>query len=336
MTIVSVTHGYPPGWNMGGEVSLHRTVAALPGERLVLTRTTKPYALDGVNVAPVNMPDVLDINADPTPLVWQFAQANAHIVIAQNELSLPAVKAAHILGIPAVVSIHTPPRYGRGISEAVKRADAVIVNTEHAASEWAHRHSIVVHPPIGDLPAKPKTLPQGDAYTLLSNLANKGVECVLGLAKHLPDQRFIIVRSPAEPTHGLADFDERAASLPNVEVKPRVAPERVHEYLAQTRILLVPSRYETYGMSTIEAAGYGIPTVHIDTPHVREGIGNAAYLVSPPTQDEVLRGINTIEADYATWSHGARTQAEALAARQRDELANLADWITHVRRHPGR
>jgi hypothetical protein len=36
MAVVGVSHGYPPLWNMGGEVSLHRTLASLKKEEVVV------------------------------------------------------------------------------------------------------------------------------------------------------------------------------------------------------------------------------------------------------------------------------------------------------------
>lgn len=337
MRVVAVTHGYPgrSGWNMGGEVSLHRTLVALGGGVTVLTRTDQPYDIDGVHVEPITMTDVLNPEADPAPLVTQLAKHAATVVIAQNELSLPAVRAAREVGIPSVVSVHTPPRYGHGIAQAVHECDAAVYNTQTSADEWCTPGSLVIHPPIGPLPHKPAAPPPGDAYLALSNLRNKGVEPVLRLASRMRRQRFIIVRSPAEATHGLPTFDAIAAKLPNVQVMPRVDPDEVAPaYLSQARILLVPSRYETYGMSTIEAAGYGIPTVHVDTPHVREGIGDAAYLIPPLNIPRLTRGVQTIEADFTTWSTRARSRAEWLAERQIAELVRWREWLPTVKRRP--
>lgn len=333
MTVVAVTHGYPgrSGWNMGGEVSLHRTLVALGGGVTVLTRTDRAYTIDGVKVQRLTMTDVLDPEADPGPLAAQLERLGATVVVAQNELSLPAVRAARALGIPSVVSVHTPPRYGAGVRQAVHEADRVVYNTATAAREWGTPDPLVIHPPTGPLPPEPASLPTGDAYLALSNLRNKGAGAVLAMAARTPHRRFIIVRSPAEATHGLPGFDERAAALSNVEVAPRVAPDRVAaEYLSQARIVLVPSRYETYGMSAIEAAGYGIPSIHVDTPHVREGIGDAAFLIAPRSVSGLLRGARAIEARYAHWSTRARERAEWLARRQADELTRWAAWLPAV------
>lgn len=331
MSAVAVTHGYPPEWALGGEVSLHRTMAALGNSASVLTRTDEPYDIDGVNVFPIGITDVLNANADPAPLVRQFAELEATVVIAQNELGLPAVRAARELGIVSVVCVHVPPRFGRGILQSVREADAAIYNTQTSATLWGEPKSLVIHPPVGPLPKKPRSLPKGDAYTCLSNLRNKGAGPILELAALMPEQRFILVRSPAEITNGLANFDEIVAKLPNVEVVPRVTPDEVYtKYLSQTRILLVPSWMETYGMSAIEAAGYGIPTVGITNEHVMEGIGDAQYGIPPLSLPGLIAGVKAIEEDYADWSHRARERAEFLAERQERELDRFVEWLpTH-------
>lgn len=328
MTTVALSHGYPPVWNMGGEVALHRAMTAVKGEKIVLTKTQEEYVFEGVRVKKIATPDVLNIKANPIPIARQLLELNARVVIGQNELSLPAVLAANEIGAVSIVNVHTPPKYGRSIAQGMRYADYAVYNTETAARQWGEPKALVLHPPISPLPNN--LFGEGDAYTLLSSLANKGVGVVLKLAQQNPNKRFIIVRSPAEPTHGLFDLEEKAAQLPNLELHPRVPPEEVYKYFEQTRILLAPSRYETYGMSAIEAAGYGIPCVHVDTPHVREGIGEAAVLIPPLDSEAAANGIDLIEANYAEYRYNARARAEWLQERQDVELEKFSDFVENV------
>lgn len=332
MTVVALSHGYPPLWNMGGEVSLHRSMVAIKGQRVVLTNTEAQYYIDGIQVTQINTPDVLNIRANPGPIATQLKDLNARVVIGQNELSVPGVVAANSIGAVSIVNVHTPPKYGKLIRQAVVSADYAVYNTTTSAKQWGEPKALVLHPPISDLPSNTST--KGDAYTCLSSLRNKGVEVVLSLAEMHPDKRFIIVRSPAEPTHGIPDLEDRAARLPNVELHPRVDPKDVYKYLKQTRVLLVPSMYETYGMSAIEAAGYGIPTVHVDTPHVREGIGDAAVLVPALDVERTANGIQLIEKNYDKYSLGARARAEFISKRQREELEKFSEFISTVKKPP--
>jgi glycosyltransferase involved in cell wall biosynthesis len=330
MSVVALSHGYPPLWNMGGEVALHRAMTAVRGEKIVLTKTKEEYFFEGVSVKKIAINDVLNTRANPIPIAQQLNKLNARVVITQNELSLPGTLAANEIGAISIVNVHTPPRYGRTIEHGMRFADYAIYNTQTAANQWGEPNALVLHPPISPLPSE--TFGNGDAYTLLSSLTNKGVEVVFNLAKNNPDKRFIVVRSPAEPTHGLANIEEKAAAIPNLELHPRVPPEEVWKYLEQTRILLVPSRYETYGMSAIEAAGYGIPCVHVDTPHVREGIGEAAVLVPPLDVKATANGIELIESNYEQYSINARSRAEWLEERQLIELERFADFIDNVKK----
>lgn len=332
MSVVALTHGYPPFWNMGGEVSLHRQMAALPGKKYVLTPCLDQYEFEGVTVLPLPKTiQPMHIEQNHEALLPILKSVEARAVLGQNELSYVAVRAAAQAGIAGIVNVHTPVQYGNNLREALLYSTHGIYNTETSRSEWRDRDALVLHPPVTLFPERPEKVPQGTAYTLLSNLAHKGVGQVLELARRMPEQEFIIVRSPAEPTHGYENFDEEAAGLPNVTVGPRVAPEKVAEaYFSRTRILLVPSRYETYGMSAIEAAGYGIPSVHIDTAHAREGIGEAAQLI--PWNDHVaLRaGIDRIESDYAYWSTVSRSRAEFIQQRQTSELRAWVDMIANI------
>ena len=325
MSTVALSHGYPPLWNMGGEVSLHRTLSAINGDKIVLTDTKKSYTFEGIEVNKIDATNVLDVGTNPVPIAKQLKDLKAKVVIGQNELSLAGVKAAQLVDAVSIVNVHTPPKYGKGIMNAMFATDYAIYNTEVAAREWGEPNALVIHPPISLAPSEFDN--KGDAYTLLSSLSNKGVATVLDLAKLYPNQRFIIVRSPAEATHGISNLEERAAELDNVELHPRVPPEKVETYFKQTKILLVPSRYETYGMSAIEAAGYGIPSVHVDTPHVREGIGDGAILVPPLNVEATKNGIDLIEKHYKAYSHNARKRAEWLEARQAIEMEKLADFI---------
>jgi glycosyltransferase involved in cell wall biosynthesis len=329
MTVAALTHGYPPLWNMGGEVSLHRTLCALDNRKVVFTKTDEEYFFEGVEVKKIDTPDVLKINANPGPIAKQLLEVDAKVVIGQNELSLPAVYAAKAAGAISVVNVHTPPRFGGNIRAAVAYSNYAIYNTQTAATQWGEPNALVVHPPINKISNDTST--NGDAYTLLSSLRNKGVQVVLDLARLYPDKRFIIVRSPAEPTHGIHNLEEQAEKLPNVELHPRVSPEEVYKYLEQTKILLVPSMYETYGMSAIEAAGFGIPSIHVDTPHVREGIGDAAILINPLDLKGAAAGIELIENDYDSYSAAARARAEFIHDRQNTELEKFSYFINDLK-----
>jgi len=83
-------------------------------------------------------------------------------------------------------------------------------------------------------------------------------------------------------------------------------------------------------MSAMEAGCYGIPCVHVDTPHAREGIGEGAVLVPPLDVAATAAGIDLIEKNYDLYSLNARKRSEWLYARQALEMAKFSDFMNNL------
>ena len=316
MTLTAFLHGYPPGWSMGGEVSTHRTLREVPGTVVFTGSTEQEYELDGVRVLPSWGPSITDIMA-ASRLV------DAKVLFAHSTLSLATVRAARSLKIPSLLAVHAPRRHALDIRQSARLATTRIYNTEEARRDWRDPRGLVLHPPVGPEP-KDVAHSTGNAITMTSSLRNKGAERALALARIMPEQRFILVESPAHVTHGDPDFWEQAAAIPNVEVWPRLHPDEMGRLWAETRVLIVPSNYETYGLSALEAAWHGIPSVHVDTGHVREGIGTAARLLRTRGIGELCSAVEEVLLGYESWSDRARRRVEALSERESRELAAFA------------
>lgn len=314
MTLTAFLHGYPPLWSMGGEMSTHRTLQAVDGST-VFTPTPEVYRLDGVSVMPASGSSFQNIMFDAETV-------GASILFGHSTLSQNTIKAAKRMKLSSILAVHAPPTYATDLRRAWSHATVRLYNTEAARKVWHDPKGWLLHPPIG----KPSIMPDGphDALTTTSSLLNKGAARVLELAKRRPDQRFIIVESPAHPTHGDPLFWEQAEKLPNVEIWPRLHPDDMGQLWAETHVLLVPSRYETYGMSALEAAWHSIPSVHVNTPHVLEGIGTAARLLQSLSVDELDRAVTDVEDQYDVWADAAFNRVLDVAEREAEELARFA------------
>ena len=317
MTLTAFLHGYPPGWSMGGEVSTHRTLRVVPGAT-VFTTTPSDYDLDGVSVFQSSGPTYDKIIADAKSV-------NASVLFAHSTMSAVTVRAARRLKVPSILAVHAPPRYAADLRAAWHGATVRLYNTEAARREWHDPKGWLLHPPVGT----PMEVAEGsqDALTLTSSLLNKGVTQTLELARRMPDQRFIIMRSPAHGTHGSVEFEDEAAKIENVEVWDRLHPDEMDRVWAETRVLLVPSRYETYGLSAVEAAWRGIPSVHVQTPHVLEGIGSGARLLRSHSVEELQIAVEEVLGDHSRWAATAHSRAHALLERERRELAAFAAGV---------
>lgn len=92
MTLTAFLHGYPPGWSMGGEISTHRTLAAI-GNATVFTQNVRDgYVIDGVTVLKSSGPTFIDIMVDAQSV-------RSSILFAHSTLSQATVRAARRMSI---------------------------------------------------------------------------------------------------------------------------------------------------------------------------------------------------------------------------------------------
>jgi glycosyltransferase involved in cell wall biosynthesis len=114
--------------------------------------------------------------------------------------------------------------------------------------------------------------PMANKYiTLISLNKNKGGEIFYEVARRMPDKQFLGVRG---------SYDQQLVEdLPNVTLIDNT-PDILSVY-KQTRILLMPSRYESWGRTATEAMCNGIPVICCPTEGLKENCGDAALYCTP-------------------------------------------------------
>ena len=138
-----------------------------------------------------------------------------------------------------------------------------VYNTHHLAIGNGEPDGLVVHPPVD--PDEYRVTP-GEMVALINCSEAKGVNTAIALAKANPDVGFLFV----EGAYG----EQVKPELANCEWMEQVADAR--DIYAKTRVLLIPSLYESYGRVGREAAASGIPVICSDTPGLRESMGEYA------------------------------------------------------------
>jgi len=134
------------------------------------------------------------------------------------------------------------------------------------------------------------------------------------LAERMPDVRFLGVVG----AYGGQDIRD----LPNVEIQPHTPNIRDDVY-ARTRVLLMPSSYESWGRTGAEAMASGIPTIAHPTPGLRESLGDSGVFVERPDLDGWEHAIRQL-LDGRRWRAASR---RALArSAQLDPTADLEVW----------
>jgi glycosyltransferase involved in cell wall biosynthesis len=157
---------------------------------------------------------------------------------------------------------------------------------------------------------------QGDCITLINANQNKGVHVFVELAKRMPDRKFLGVL----PYYGELRVPP---TPPNVEWVP--FQDDIRTVLKRTRVLLVPSYYESFGRVAIEAMVNGIPVLYSkpnpnsvypggSTEGLQSWIGDAAGMCDredPESWMTELRRLDDPEV-YDHWRDRSRSHIEGM------------------------
>lgn len=320
MRILARLHAYPPHHNAGAEWAAHtllRDLAAHGHQVEVwlseVTGRRLPFDLDGVRVIPATTHNAFAA----------AVRSGRSVVVSHLENVRPAASAARGWGRPLVVLCHnTFPATFRAIGSGTTAL--AVYNSDWMAKE-ADKHfeanpklvkphnSVVVRPPVraADYRATP-----GDRITLINLYANKGADVFWELAERMPERQFLAVRG----SYG----DQVVKDLPNVEVIDNVpGDEMAKRVYSRTRILLMPSEYESWGRTGVEACASGIPVIANPTPGLAESLGTAGIFVD---RDDVGGWQKAIEMLDEPDIYKSFSTATKKRSRQLDPSADLARW----------
>jgi glycosyltransferase involved in cell wall biosynthesis len=302
-----------PWHGAGAEVYLHSVLRDLVRRgheaRVLVAETREARVVDGVGYEPATRvgfwrPDVVIGQLDHTNEARDLAV----------QLDAPFAAIFHNHRQPAIYG-HTPENTAVGIWNSSWTRDAADGFGAHGVREYA-AVEIVAHPPVdpddyhvaGDL--KP---PAGDV-TLVNLQPEKGVHVAVDLARRMPDTSFLFVvgayGTQVRPAPGRP---------PNITVIGPVAPREMSSLVyARTRVLLMPSDYESFGRCAIEAAHAGAPTVAHPTGGLCEalGYGGAGIYAHRDRLDAWVAALRCLEdpAAYECHADAARARAVELAS----------------------
>lgn len=239
----------------------------------------------------------------------------ACVVTGQLAQAENAISGANAAGIPSVFYADNE----LDITKAMLRRHPpklLVANTQWVADSMATLGlpTIVVRPPVN--PADYATTP-GDMVTVVNLFEPKGGAVLAQLAKRMPDVSFLGVQgSYGEQVH---------QDSPNVEVIPSASDMR--QVYGRTRILLAPSRYESFGRVALEACASGIPVIASMAPGFRESLGTSATFVDVDDLDGWQAAISRL-LKPRSWAAASR---KALAQSERmDPAEDLARWHSAI------
>lgn len=257
--ILAHTTGYLPALRAGAEVSLHALLRWLQrrGHAVeVLAAEGTPGLVDGIPV---------QVTRDAEAIARLYGEAD--VIIGNHGGAWAAAPLAKAARRPLVAMLHNDINAGQVQSWLAAHCAALVANTPQVAEALHTPHVLLPYIAEEDYLVKET----GDCITLVNLNREKGAETFWALAARLPEQRFLAVRG------GYGEQLIPAEIPANVEVIGPVADMR--EVYARTRVLLMPSSYESFGRCALEAAASGIPTIAHPTPGLRLALGKDGVFV---------------------------------------------------------
>ena len=144
-------------------------------------------------------------------------------------------------------------------------------------------------------------------YVTLSNLnENKGGKILIQIAKMAPELDFLGVRG----SYWKQIEDPKVENITYIPNTPRI-----NEVYNVTKILIMPSKDETWGRTAVEAMSSGIPVIAAPTPGLRECCEDAALFVERDNIKEWVRLIRRLSTDksfYDEYSNRGKARAKQL------------------------
>lgn len=191
----------------------------------------------------------------------------------------------------------------------------VVHNSEWVKESLNQRYSIardqmVVHPPLDC--SRHSVDKTGKALTLININEHKGGKIFIELAQRMSDLQFQAVVGG----HGI---QVKMPHLRNLTVVPHTPDLKT--VWSNTRLLLMPSVYESYGLVGIEAGCSGIPTLANRTPGLVESLGDSGqFVMERDNIDEWEVAIRAILEDWDSASASARANSQRLCDKTSDDL----------------
>lgn len=288
---------------------------------------TAPYDIDGIKV-----------HRPPRRGTQRWLQefvVDCDLLVTHLDLTSLAMQLALIVKKPLVHFVHNDAQLEFWRVNTAK-AQLVVFNSRWIAESekqwyWLRKDeeptvwpgaSVVVHPVV-----EPHhyVCERGGGITLVNPTSGKGAATFYELAHRFPQHEFTTaqggyghqVACPSRYGSVHHTFYDETGSEQNCYGLPNVTHLRndpdVRNVFRRTRVLLMPSDYESYGRVGVEAACAGIPTIAHPTQGLKEAFGDAAIFLDRNDIDSWQNEIERLFNDEIYYQQRSK-KALALAA----------------------
>jgi glycosyltransferase involved in cell wall biosynthesis len=314
MRILAIVHGYPKIHNAGAEWMLHSMLkhAVDNGhdcEVLLPISDLVPYTFEGVKVN-------RDTFSETRPKLQE-----ADIVLTHLDRYGKVNNMCEFYRKPMVLIVHNSHKYP-GMNGRWDFKKYAIYNSRFTAAAVKYdRPSIIVHPPINTEDYKTKP---GKLVTLVNLFEPKGGLVLQEIAREMPDVKFMGVRGG----YGKQEVDNSIRNITYVDNTPDMK-----KIYGKSKIVLMPSSYESYGRVAIEALCSGIPVIAHPTPGLRESLDFAGIFADRKNISEWVAAIRKLEdpAEYKAASEKALERVKDIEKTKKIELREMLKFFEAIK-----
>ena len=266
MNILASIHLYPPKHNCGAEYMIHWMLKDLQSKghqvKVLLHQANhykikNNYVFDGIDVFPPQ-PNVID-----SLMNW------SHVVFTHLDYTRWTIGAAQLYKKPVFHLIHNSHLYPEIVNANANQH--IVYNSFWLKDKLNYNWpNFIMTPPVDyriyDLGIDPS---KNEYITLINLNENKGGKIFEKIAEAMPHKRFLGV---------LGSYDEQVRpSIKNLTIVPNSAD--ILQHYRKTRILLMPSEYESWGRTATEAMCSGIPVICSEAEGLKENCGKAGIYI---------------------------------------------------------
>jgi glycosyltransferase involved in cell wall biosynthesis len=273
---------------------------------------------DRTNKNSFNNIDLYSEDNTDVPLQHHYKWAN--VVFTHLGKQGKAVNYSKMNKVPICIYMHNTN--GSVLAKARKEI-GVIYNsyfTEHRiAADFTGNKSALIRP---ILKLDTSFNSNGKYITMINLNENKGGLLLKQIAESLPEYDFLAI------TGGYAkQFTHQPK---NVKVLPQ--QEDMSKVYKDTKLLIMPSNYESYGRTAAESIGYGIPVLYSDTnTALEEVVGNAGEPVKDRNNiNSWVKGIRWIDNNIDHYRGRAINQRLFLLQQIERDKDNFKAFIKNL------
>lgn len=325
MRVAAFVHFSLPHRNCGSEVVLHELMKAAQqaghetkvwcthsdAERM--WRGTKPPTeFDGITIERVG---------NPLQVQQHIGKWKPQVIVTHHQHSMLAIKTARLVKARSVYLVHNAMGINRRPLRG--RPDLVLFNSDWVRDSLINefgkpKSHLTFHPPL--TPDRHMVESTGDAITLCNLNADKGAHLFYELAAKEKGRQFIGVVGG----HGQQVIRN---NLPNVTIMDHHPDMR--RVWAATRVLLMPSVQESYGLVAVEAGLNGIPTIAHPTDGLLENLGPGGLYADRDSVSEWRHHLEMLDIPeiYEGASDYACTRADDALTATRHTLKKWTEWL---------